>query len=176
MLSFYYKMKSNNMIYTNVFESLKKLGLSSKTADSIASYSSIYKFYQKNIHIAYTIINNKEIWSMNQKKIEIPNSRKCSEHAEERLIKKINRPFYKKKSKNNKISIYSIRINKKGEIKCAKPCKECMTYMLNSKIKIKNILWYEPNKFGNLKIFSENPSKHIHSTCGISSGRLYHSK
>jgi len=169
-------MEIDNMIYTNVYKSLVNFGLSSKTSESIASYSSIYKFYQKNIHIAYTIINNKEIWCMNQKKIDIPNSRKCSEHAEERLIKKINRSFYRKKSKHLKISIYSIRINKNGQIKCAKPCKECMTYILNSKIKIKNILWYEYDNIGKIKIISEKPCKYVYSTCGISSGRKFHLK
>ena len=86
-----------NQIYNNIYQSLKNFGISSKTADSIASLSSINDFYKKNIHIAYTVINNKEIWSMNQKKMKILNSRKCSEHAEERLIKKINRCFYRKK-------------------------------------------------------------------------------
>ena len=123
-----------NQIYKNIYQSLKNFGISSKTADSIASYSSINDFYKKNIHIAYTVINNKEIWSMNQKKMKILNSRKCSEHAEERLIKKINRCFYRKKNINN-ISVYSLRINQQGEIKCAKPCKECVKYLINSKIK-----------------------------------------
>ena len=161
-----------NQTYLNIYQSLKNLGISSKTADSIASYSSINDFYKYNIHIAYTIINNKEIWSMNQKKMKILNTRKCSEHAEERLIKKINRCYYRKKKINN-ISIYSIRINQKGEIKCAKPCKECVKYLINSKIKVKEILWYE-YKNSKIKVVSAKPSLQMLLTCGVSSGRKYY--
>lgn len=161
-----------NQIYNNIYQSLKNFGISSKTADSIASLSSINDFYKKNIHIAYTVINNKEIWSMNQKKMKIINSRKCSEHAEERLIKKINRCFYRKKNINN-ISVYSLRINQQGEIKCAKPCKECVKYLINSKIKVKEIIWYE-YRDNEIKAVSAKPSPQMLLTCGISSGRKYY--
>ncbi len=164
---------TNNNIYNNIYNTLRTFGMSSTTSDSIASLSSIDNFYKKNIHIAYAIINNKEIWCMNRKKIEIPHSRKCSEHAEERLVKKINKCFYRKKNKSNKISIYSLRINNKGHVKCAKPCRDCMNYILNSRVKIKNILWYEYVN-GNIQVVSAKPCKHVYETCGISSGRKYH--
>jgi hypothetical protein len=161
-----------NQIYNNIYQSLKNFGISSQTADSIASLSSINDFYKKNIHIAYTVINNKEIWSMNQKKMKILNSRKCSEHAEERLIKKINRCFYRKKNINN-ISVYSLRINRLGEIKCAKPCKECVKYLINSKIKVKEIIWYE-YRDNKIKAVSAKPNPQMLLTCGVSSGRKYY--
>jgi hypothetical protein len=161
-----------NQTYYNIYQSLKKFGISSKAADSIASLSSINDFYKKNIHIAYTVINNKEIWSMNQKKMKIVNSRKCSEHAEERLIKKINRCFYRKKNINN-ISVYSLRINQQGEIKCAKPCKECVKYLINSKIKVKEIIWYE-YRDNKIKAVSAKPNPQMLLTCGVSSGRKYY--
>jgi hypothetical protein len=109
---------------------------------------------------------------MNQKKMKILYTRKCSEHAEERLIKKINRCYYRKKKINN-ISIYSLRINQKGEIKCAKPCKECMKYLINSKIKIKEVIWYE-YKDNKIKVVSAKPSQQMLLTCGVSSGRKYY--
>lgn len=166
-------MRISNNIYNNIYNTLRTFGISSTTSDSIASLSSINNFYKKNIHIAYTIINNQEIWCMNQKKIEIPTNRKCSEHAEERLVKKINKCFYRKKNKSNKISIYSLRINNQGHVKCAKPCRDCMNYILNSRVKIKNILWYEYVN-GNIQVVSAKPCQDVYETCGISSGRKYH--
>ena len=113
----------NNIVFDNIFSSLCSFGISKMTSTSIAKYSSITKFYNNNIHIAYTSIGNREIWCMNQKKTDILYHRKSSIHAEEALIKKINKSFYRKQIKNP-ITIYSIRINRFGDIKCAKPCRD----------------------------------------------------
>ena len=101
------------------------------------------------------------------KKTHIPSCRKSSEHAEEGLIKKINKWFYRKQIKNP-ISIYSIRINRFGDIKCAKPCRDCMRYIINSKIKIKDIIWIEYDLSGKMSVILrkyQNPKIYIIMVC-----------
>ena len=165
----------NNNIFNNIFSSLVSFGVSKMTATSIAKYSSIVKFYSKNVHIAYTRIANREIWSMNQKKTDILYHRKSSEHAEEGLIRKINKSFYRKQIKNP-ITIYSIRINRFGDIKCAKPCRDCMKCIISSKIKVKNIIWIEYNRSGSVNVISQKISKSDLKNHGISSGRKWNKK
>ena len=165
----------NDTIFENIFSSLFAFGLSKITATSIAKYSSITKFYNNNIHIAYTCIGDREIWCMNQKKTDILYHRKSSQHAEEGLIKKINKSFYRKQIKNP-ITIYSIRINRFGDIKCAKPCRDCMKCIIYSKIKVKNIIWIEYNLNGSVNIISQNISKSDLKNHGISSGRRWNRK
>jgi len=165
----------NNRIFENIFSSLSSFGISKLTATSIAKYSSIINFYNSNVHIAYTRIGDREIWCMNQKKTDILYHRKSSEHAEEGLIKKINKSYYRKQIKNP-IKIYSIRINRFGDIKCAKPCKDCMKCIISSKIKVKNIIWIEYNQNGFVNIISQNISKSNLKNYGFSSGRRWNKK
>ena len=111
-----------------IYESLIKIGLSKKASNSISQLN--FKGY--NIHIAFTHICKHTVWAMNVKKIHIDTKRKCSLHAEEKLINKINRSFYQNKNLRP-IILYSIRINYRGEIKCAKPCINCINKILKSR-------------------------------------------
>lgn len=166
------KNQNDNQTYQNVYISLISFGISRNTAESIAKYSSISRFYHKNVHIAYTRIGNREIWCMNQKKTDLESHRKSSEHAEEALVKKINRSFFRKQIKHP-ITMYSIRINRLGVIKCAKPCRDCMRYIINSKIKIKNIIWIEYDFSGDMTVVSQNIAKSDLQHHGVSSGRRW---
>ena len=166
------KHKQDIQTYQNVYISLISFGMSRNTAESIAKYSSISRFYYKNVHIAYTRIGNREIWCMNQKKTDLESHRKSSEHAEEALVKKINRSFFRKQIKHP-ITMYSIRINRLGVIKCAKPCRDCMRYIINSKIKIKNIIWIEYDFSGDMTVVSQNIAKSDLQHHGVSSGRRW---
>jgi len=166
------KNQNDNQTYQNVYISLISFGISRNTAESIAKYSNISRFYHKNVHIAYTRIGNREIWCMNQKKTDLESHRKSSEHAEEALVKKINRSFFRKQIKYP-ITMYSIRINRLGVIKCAKPCRDCMRYIINSKIKIKNIIWIEYDFSGNMHFISQNIAKSDLQHHGVSSGRKW---
>ena len=169
------KNKNDNQTFQNVYISLESFGMSRNTAESIAKYSNISRFYHKNVHIAYTRIGNREIWCMNQKKTDLESRRKSSEHAEEALVKKINRSFFRKQIKYP-ITMYSIRINRFGVIKCAKPCRDCMRYIINSKIKIKNIIWIEYDVSGEMTVVSQNISKSDLKDYGVSSGRRWNRK
>ena len=166
------KNQNDIQTYQNVYISLISFGMSRNTAESIAKYSNISRFYYKNVHIAYTRIGNREIWCMNQKKTDLESSRKSSEHAEEALVKKINRSFFRKQIKHP-ITMYSIRINRLGVIKCAKPCRDCMRYIINSKIKIKNIIWIEYDFSGDMTVVSQNIAKSDLQHHGVSSGRRW---
>ena len=166
------KNQNDIQTYQNVYISLISFGMSRNTAESIAKYSSISRFYYKNVHIAYTRIGNREIWCMNQKKTDLESHRKSSEHAEEALVKKINRSFFRKQIKHP-ITMYSIRINRLGVIKCAKSCRDCMRYIINSKIKIKNIIWIEYDFSGDMTVVSQNIAKSDLQHHGVSSGRRW---
>ena len=98
----------------NIYKTLIKLGFTKKAAKSI----SILEFKGYNIHIAFTSIGKFFLWSMNVKNLHIYNKRCSSSHAEEQLIKKIKRKFFQNK-KLSPITLYSIRINRLGELKCA---------------------------------------------------------
>jgi hypothetical protein len=151
----------NNSIY----KALRKLGFTKKAAKSIA----ILDFKGYNIHIAFTSIGKRFIWAMNIKKLHMCHKRTSSSHAEEELIKKINRSFYQNK-KIAPISLYSIRINRLGELKCAKPCIDCINHILRSRIAVKEILYSDYDK---LRII--NPNQEDFSIgYGLSSGREYH--
>ena len=166
------KNQNDIQTYQNVYISLISFGMSRNTAESIAKYSSISRLYYKNVHIAYTRIGNREIWCMNQKKTDLESHRKSSEHAEEALVKKINRSFFRKQIKHP-ITMYSIRINRLGVIKCAKPCRDCMRYIINSKIKIKNTIWIEYDFSGDMTVVSQNIAKSDLQHHGVSSGRRW---
>ena len=149
----------------NIYETLIKLGFTKKAAKSIA----ILDFKGFNIHIAYTSIGKYFLWSMNIKKLHLYHKRCSSSHAEEELIKKINRTFFQNK-KLSPITLYSIRINRLGELKCAKPCRDCINHMLKSRIPVKQIIYSDYDK---LRII--NPNKEDFSIgYGYSSGREYH--
>ena len=149
----------------NIYETLIKLGFTKKAAKSIAIIDSA----GFNIHIAYTSIGKYFLWSMNVKKLHIYHKRSSSSHAEEELIKKINKTFFQNK-RFSPITLYSIRINGLGELKCAKPCKDCINHMLKSRIPIKQIIYSDYDK---LRII--NPNKEDFSIgYGYSSGREYH--
>tara|TARA_B110000438_G_C15778188_1_gene635048 strand:- start:1273 stop:1776 length:504 start_codon:yes stop_codon:yes gene_type:complete len=149
---------------THVYNSLIKLGLTKKASTSISKLN--FKGY--NIHIAFTEFGKHITWCINIKKINICHKKDCSSHAEEELIKKINRKFYQNK-KVTDISLYSIRINKQGEIKCAKPCLNCINCILKSRIKIKEIYYSNHDKLCKI-----NPNKEdFNIGYGISSGRKY---
>ena len=148
-----------------IFKSLIKLGFTKKAAKSIA----IIDFVGFNIHIAFTSIGKRFIWAMNVKKLHIYKKRCSSSHAEEELIKKINRTFYQNK-KWSPITLYSIRINRLGELKCAKPCKDCINHILRSRIPVKEIIYSDYDK---LRIINPN-KENFNIGYGYSSGREYH--
>lgn len=149
----------------SIYKSLIKLGFTKKAAKSI----SILDFKGYNIHIAFTSVGKHFIWSMNIKNLHIHKRRCSSSHAEEELIKKINRTFYQNK-KLSPITLYSIRINRLGELKCAKPCKDCINHILKSRIPVKEIIYSDYDK-----LIIINPSKeNFDIGYGYSSGREYH--
>jgi hypothetical protein len=147
-----------------VYGSLVKLGLTKKASKSISKLN--FKGY--NIHVAFTEIHKHLIWCTNTKKLNICHKKDHSSHAEEEVIKKINRTFYQNK-KLGGISLYSIRINNAGELKCAKPCIDCINYILKSRIKIKEIYYSDYDKLCKI-----NPNKEdFNIGYGLSSGRQY---
>ena len=151
----------NNSIY----KALLKLGFTKKAAKSIA----ILDFKGYNIHIAFTSIGKHFIWTMNTKKLHMCHKRNSSSHAEEELIKKINKSYYQNK-KISPITLYSIRINRLGELKCAKPCIDCINYILKSNIPVKKIIYSD---FDKLRIINPN-NEDFSIGYGYSSGREYH--
>lgn len=91
---------------------------------------------------------------------------------EQRVLQKVTVRFFLLR-KAHPITMYSIRINRLGVIKCAKPCRDCMRYIINSKIKIKNIIWIEYDFSGDMTVVSQNIAKSDLQHHGVSSGRRW---